>query len=107
MNYRVVITENAKSNLRAYYLRAAQHAPLTAARWLNRFEQSIATLSADPQRCALAAGSAVVESEIHQLLVGKRRRVFRVLFTIIGDDVQVLHIRRGAMDTATSDELYG
>lgn len=107
MIYRVIITENAKSNLRSYYLHAAQHAPLTAARWLNRFEQSIATLSADPQRCAVAAESAVVEGEIRQLLVGKRRSIFRVLFTITGDEVQVLHIRRGTMDTATRDELCG
>lgn len=107
MSYRVVITENAKVNLRAYYLRAAQHAPLTAARWLNRFEQSLATLSVDPHRCAVAAESAVVEGEIRQLLVGKRRSIFRALFTIIGNEVQVLHIRRGTMDTATRDELYG
>ncbi len=45
MTYRVVVTENAKANLRGYYLNAAQHAPATAARWLNRFEEALDTVS--------------------------------------------------------------
>ncbi len=38
MKYRVVITSTARRNLRAYCLHAAQHAPLTAQRWLNRMD---------------------------------------------------------------------
>lgn len=34
MNYSVVVTENAKDNLRAAYLRAGENAPDTAARAL-------------------------------------------------------------------------
>ena len=54
MTYRVVITANAMGNLRSYYLRAAEHAPVTAARWLSRFEAALATLATNPQRCGLA-----------------------------------------------------
>jgi hypothetical protein len=107
MTYRVVITENAKANLRSYYLRAAERAPLTAGRWLNRFEEALAGLAQSPQRCGLAPENELVADEIRQLLFGKKPRVFRALLTIAGEEVQVLHIRRATMDTAASDELYG
>jgi plasmid stabilization system protein ParE len=107
MTYRVVITENAKANLRGYYLKAAERAPLTAARWLNRFEQALETLSYLPLKCGLAAENGLGGAEIRQFLFGKRPSVFRALFTVVGDEVQVLHIRRATMDTATGKEIYG
>jgi hypothetical protein len=107
MIYRVVITENAKANLRSYYLRAAERAPLTAARWLNRFEEALSSLDQAPQRYALAAENELAPQEIRQLLFGKRPSVFRALFTVAGDEVQVLHIRRATMDTAAPGELFG
>ena len=88
MTYRVVITENAKANPSGYYHYAAQRAPLTAARWLNRFEEALATLAQQPQRCGLAVESDLVRDEIRQLLFGQRPSVYRALFTIVGDEVQ-------------------
>ena len=107
MKYRGVVTENAKANLRSYYLRAAGRAPFTAERWLNRFQKALATLASNPERCSLAPEDDVVDAEIRQLLFGKRPSVFRALFTIAKDEVQVLHMRRATMDTAAPDELFG
>lgn len=107
MNYRVVITANAKANLRSYYLHAAQDAPLTAARWLSRFEAALATLATNPQRCGIAPEDEAADEVIRQFLLGKRGRVFRALFTIAEDEVRVLHIRRAVMDTASPEDLYG
>jgi len=53
MTHRVIITQKAKDDLRHYCAVAAQHAPETAARWLNRFEESLRTLSDNPTRCSL------------------------------------------------------
>ena len=107
MSYLVVITANAKENLRSYYLQAAKRAPVTAARWLNRFEAALATLASNPQRCGTAPENNAADEEIRQFLFGKRGRVFRALFTIAEDEVRVLHIRRAVMDTASPEELYG
>lgn len=105
MNYRVVITANAKSNLREYYERAAQHAPETAANWLNRFHQALQTLTSQPDRCRLAAENSLVEEEVRQFNFGKRVGTYRALFTIAGDEVRILHIRRAAMGTAPASEV--
>ncbi len=108
MTYRVVITANAKNDLRSYYLRAAERAPVTAARWLSRFETALATLATNPQRCGLAPENETVDEEIRQFLFGRRgSSVFRALFTIAEGEVRVLHIRRAVMDTAAPEELYG
>lgn len=102
MTYRVVVTENAKKNLRSYYLRAAEHAPQEAESWLN---PALASLASSPERCSVAPENDIVTPEIRQLLVGRRPSGFRALFTIVGDQIQVLHIRRATMDTARADEL--
>ncbi len=108
MTYRVILTANAKGDLRTYYRRAAEHAPVTALRWLSRFEAALATLAVNPQRCSLAPENDAVDEEIRQFLFGKRSTsVFRALFMIAEGEVRVLHIRRAVMDTATRDELYG
>ena len=107
MSYRVVITANAKTNLRSYYVRAAESAPVTASRWLDRFEEALQTLSHNPRRCRLAPENDLLPVEVRQLLFGRGRNDYRALFTISGDDVQVLHVRRAARDTATPEELSG
>jgi len=106
MTFHVIVTENAKANLRYYYQRAAENAPLTAGRWLNRFEDALKTLATHPERCSLAPESDAVDAEIRQLIFGKRASAYRALFAISADQVQVLHIRRAAMDVASPDELF-
>jgi plasmid stabilization system protein ParE len=107
MTHPVVITQKAKDDLRHYFAIAAEHAPETAARWLNRFEVALQSLCENPTRCSLAPENDLVAPTIYQLLYGKRTARFRALYTIQDDDVIVLHIRRGAMDKAVESELFG
>ena len=105
MTYRVVITQRAKDDLRSYYALVAEHAPGTARQWLNRFEIALDSLSSNPERCPLALEDNLIDATIRQLLFGKRTGRFRALFTVRGQDVIVLHIRRGTMDMASASEL--
>lgn len=105
MNYRVVLTENAKANLGSYFERAAANAPATAIHWLERFQQSLQSLSHAPQRCPLAPENEFVTEEIRQLVVGRKSGAFRALFLVDQDEVRILHIRRAAMDLATPADL--
>jgi plasmid stabilization system protein ParE len=106
MKFRVVVTARATNDLRAAYLRAAQHAPQTAKRWFNRFEAALQTLSSHPQRCSLAPESETANLEIRQFLFGKGRSIYRALFTVQDEEVSVLHIRWGGREFATPDELF-
>jgi plasmid stabilization system protein ParE len=104
MTHSVIVTQKAKNDLRHYYSVAAEHAPQTAARWLNRFG-ALQTLSDNPTRCALAPENDLVDPPIHQLLFGKRNARYRALFTVEESRVLILHIRRGTMDKAAGSDL--
>ncbi len=103
MTYRVIITAAAKQNLRDAYLWAADRAPQSAALWLQRFEAELQTISNFPERFQLASENAFVEPEIRQLIFGRRLSAYRALFTIVGEEVQVL--RRATRDWASPDNL--
>ena len=105
MTYDVVVTAAAKQNFAPPTSGPPKRAPLTATAWLNRFEAALETLSQFPQRCALAPENALVAEEIRQLIYGRRQGAYRALFTIVGHQVRVLHIRRAVRDWATADDL--
>lgn len=105
MSYRVVVTAAAKQDLRAAFMWAAERAPETAALWLERFEAELQTLATFPERLQLASENAFVDPEIRQLIFGRRASAFRALYTIVDDEVRILHIRRAARDWATPNDL--
>jgi len=94
VNYRVIIQPPALENIEHAYLRAAQHAPETALRWLEGFHEALDTLSLNPTRCSIAPESSAVEFEVRQFFYRtKSRHAYRALFTIQGSEVHVLHVR--------------
>jgi plasmid stabilization system protein ParE len=58
-------------------------------------EDAIASLATFPKRCPLAPETVRFPFEVRQLLYGRKPHVYRILFTIEGDTVIVLHIRHG------------
>ena len=107
MTFRVIVTENAQTNLRHYFERAAAAAPETVAHWINRFHEALASLSERPDHCLDAPEATQIEEEIWPLKFSRCAGGYRVLFTIAGDEVRILHIRRAAMDVASPDEING
>ena len=67
----------------------------TGLRWFRKLREEIASLSELPHRCPLAPESKEFPFEVRQLLYGRKPHLYRVLFTIEGDTVVVLHIRHG------------
>jgi len=105
MTFEVRFQPIAEMDLEEAYYWAAQHAPTTAARWLDRFQVAIRSLSERPERCAVAPESHRLKRELRQFLFGRKPRVFRVLFTIDGAVVRVVRIRRASRRMLTSKEL--
>lgn len=73
-----------------------ERAPDAAVRWYDALENALQSLGQFPERCALAAENDAFEEEIRQLLFGKDHGTYRVLFTVRGDEVHVLHFRHTA-----------
>ena len=96
MAFRVKTTAQAKRDLDDILERLlSQEAGETGLRWFQGLHQAVATLADSPQRCALAPESAVFPFEVRHLLYGRRPHVYRIIFTIEGNTVSVLHVRHG------------
>jgi plasmid stabilization system protein ParE len=96
MTYRVIIQPNAEAELDAAFEYRRARAPQAATRWFAGFVDAINSLAEFPERCPFAPENGHFPEEIRQLLYGTRREAFRILFTIQGDAMHVLHIRHGA-----------
>jgi plasmid stabilization system protein ParE len=72
-----------------------QSAGDTGLQWFMGMDKAIASLRNFPERCPLAPENARFPFEVRQLLYGKRPHAYRILFTIRGETVHVLHIRHG------------
>jgi plasmid stabilization system protein ParE len=77
MTFRVVLQRLAVRDLGEAYHWAARNAPLTAARWLDRFQAALATLADNPERCPLARENSKVDVELREYLFGRRPHVYR------------------------------
>ena len=99
MNYRVIITPEAESDLRkAYSFIRKQGAPLAARKWIAGARKEIKTLARFPLRTPLAPEAHAFDEPIRELLYGKGQRgTYRILYTIIDKCVFVLHVRHGSM----------
>ena len=94
MDFRVEVTDRAKSDIAAIYAwLTGQETGEAGVRWFAALRQAIGSLRSLPARCPVAPESRDVPLEIRQLLYGRRPHVYRILFTINGDVVNVLHVR--------------
>lgn len=96
MKYQVVVTAMALAEVQEAYDWLAQRAPQAAERWRESLLQAAESLESFPKRCGLAPESTHFQREIRQLLHGKRRGIYRILFEIRDDTVVVLRVRHGA-----------
>jgi plasmid stabilization system protein ParE len=106
VTYQVRITAKAEQDiegvLRWYH---DQSAPDAGQRWVDRLLAKIATLEKHPQRCRFAREAREVNVELRELLIGRRRGIFRILFVIEEPMVVILHIRHSARDMLRNTDL--
>lgn len=97
MSYRVLVTPRAESDLKMVFGYLREAAPEAARRWLGGMRRTIKGLSKFPGSGPLAAESASFGEPIREALYGRGNRgTYRILYTVIGDTVFVLHVRHGA-----------
>ena len=96
MTFRVELSAQAQSDAEAILdWLLSEHAGETGLRWFLAMEDAIASLSTFPKRCPLAPENAQFPFEVRQLLYGHKPHLYRILFTIEGESVKILHIRHG------------
>jgi plasmid stabilization system protein ParE len=101
MKYRIEISSVAEAEVDQAFLRLSQFtSPVRASQWHSGLLEAIESLLAMPTRCPLARENEYFSLEIRQLLYGRGRTAYRILFTILEIDdlsiVRILHIRHSS-----------
>ncbi len=104
MKYRIEISSIAEAEADAAFLQLSQvTSPVKASQWYSGLMQAIESLSQMPRRCPLARENEYFSQEIRQLLYGRGRNLYRVLFTVLEQQnmltVRILHIRHASQQT--------
>jgi plasmid stabilization system protein ParE len=103
MAFRVEISAEAETDADAILeWLISQHAGETGIRWFLALDDAIASLATFPKRCPLAPETSRFPFEVRQLLYGHKPHVYRILFSIEGETVYVLHLRHGRRDAVSS-----
>jgi len=105
MTFQVEITPIAESQIEKAYQWYKDRNPEFADRWFRELMNAIATLQEKPRRFSLAVEHQIFNEEVHQLLHGKSKNIYRVLFTIRGNTVYVLYVRHGSQTPMTTGDL--
>ena len=97
MKYRVVVTARASADAVEAFRWFAEHSPIAAARWYAGLEKAIAKLGQNPERHPIAEDeSDQVGFTMRQMLYGRRRGVYLLLFSIDGDTVILHYVRHSS-----------
>ena len=96
MNYRVILQPRASRDINEAIEWLAGHSQQVAFRWFNGLQDVLSSLTDHPERCALAPESDLFPNPVRELLFGKRRGTYRILFTIESEEVHVIAVRHGA-----------
>ncbi len=105
MTFQVEITPIAESQIEQAYRWYRERSPEFADRWFRGLMNAIATLQEKPRRCVLAVEHEIFPEEVRQLLYGKSKSMYRLLFTIRETTVYVLYVRHSAQAPMTVDDL--
>ena len=73
----------------------SQDAGQAGLQWFEALEDAVASLSEMPLRCPLAPENRRFPFEVRQLIYGRKPHLYRIIFTIEGERVVILHIWHG------------
>lgn len=106
MSYRVVLTGKAEADVASVLKWFHDQQSIDAgSRWFAQLMARLDTLENHPERCSLAAESEDAGEEIRELLLGRRRYKYRILFRISGKTVEILRVWHGSRDSITREDL--
>ena len=106
MNYRVLLSHKAEADVDAVLAWHGQHGEVTTAfLWVDGLITKVKSLETLPERCALSEESLDLPFEVRELLYGKGRYRYRILFHVEEGVVHILRIRHSSQNLLTRDDL--
>lgn len=105
-SYRITVLEPAARDVQTQFNYIHQRSPAGAESWYEAYLAALERVKLDPLRLSLAPENDHVEEVIRQVFFRTRRgNPYRVLYTIVDDEVRVLRVRGLGQDVMGRDEL--
>ena len=105
MLYQIAFEEDAiediRKTLRWIERNAKGHPQKKAGQWFNAMQKAVDSLSQFLFRCSPATEDSLVDEVVRQLLFQQ----YRILYTVRGDTVYVLHIRHQNQESLTQGDF--
>lgn len=99
MEFQVRLTRSSEQQIESIYLWLKERNPEYADQWFRGLMNLIATLQDKPRRCPLIKENHSTSEEIRQILYGKSRNKYRVIFAIREDTVHIIYVRHSAQSS--------
>jgi len=94
--YQVIIQPAVQEAIEETYLWFSNDSSRKARIWLEGLYKAILSLENMPSRCSFAFENDFFDKEIRQLVYGKGRNAYWILFTIVNNSVEILFVRHAA-----------
>jgi len=105
VRFQVVFRPRAQADIAAAVAWRARKSPAAAAQWRSSLLRIVENLEPEPARYAKADEAADLGLMLRELHFGRRPNVYRVLFTVDGQTVNVLRVRHAAQERLRSRDI--
>ena len=106
MSYKLTILSHAHRDFAEIVAWLVKASLQGADRWINAFDEALSSIVQNPSSFGLAPEDEFISIEIRQALFQtKHGRSYRILFTIVEQEVRVLRLRGPGQELLTSSEL--
>jgi plasmid stabilization system protein ParE len=108
MSFRVRVLRRADREVQEIlrFIGEERNAPEGARAWYRAYEAALDRLARVANTLGLAPENEFVDYEIRQILFRTRKgKTYRGLFTIVDDEVRLLHVRGPGQDVMTKEQM--
>lgn len=105
MGFKVLLTERFSLHLMEMGDYIAQDNPQRASSWITEIENKVMKLDQFPEAHPFARENDNHDVELRQLVFGRGRNKYRIIFTVQSKEVVVLDMRHAAQDENLPNSL--
>jgi plasmid stabilization system protein ParE len=105
MHFRVDYRGSAECDIKNAERMLAKIGKRSLERWRKRFVKIVEQLEEDPLRFPEAYEAEALDIHLREAVFGQRPHIYRLLYTVSGNTVNVLFVRHAAQDWVSGDEL--